>query len=31
MDIGNRFWIDVDDEKAFHQAEVYLQSRGDVL
>ncbi len=26
MDIGNRFWLDVDDEKAFHQAEDYLKS-----
>ncbi|HRD01568.1 MAG TPA: NTP transferase domain-containing protein [Candidatus Saccharicenans sp.] len=29
MDIGNRFWIDVDDEKAFRQAEDYLKSHGD--
>jgi 1L-myo-inositol 1-phosphate cytidylyltransferase len=31
MDIGHRFWIDVDDEKAFHQAEDYLRTRGDLL
>jgi choline kinase len=31
MDIGDKFWIDVDDEKAWHKIEEYLKTDGQKL